>query len=61
MYAEQNASPVENDRDKLRELGLELVEANLLQKGPNVRHNPAAIGAVALDLARRGRARRNLP
>jgi uncharacterized cofD-like protein len=57
-YAEQNASPVENDFDKLREMGLEIVEANLLQKGPKVRHNPAAVGAVGLDLALRGRERR---
>ena len=58
MYAEQNASPVENDFDKLREMGLDIVEANLLRKGPRVRHNPGAIGAVALELAQKGRERR---
>lgn len=57
-YAEQNASPVENDNAGLHDLGLEILEADLLQKGPKVRHNPAAIGAVALELARRGRARK---
>jgi hypothetical protein len=41
-------------------MGLDVIEADLLQKGPKVRHNPAAIGAVALDLATRGRARRDV-
>jgi len=57
-YAERSAAPVENDIDMLRELGLEVIEADLLQAGPRVRHNPAAAGAVALELAIRGRDRR---
>jgi uncharacterized cofD-like protein len=57
-YAERSAAPVENDIDMLRELGLEVIEADLLQAGPRVRHNPAATGAVALELAIRGRDRR---
>jgi len=58
-YAEQQASPIEIDADRLRELGLEIIEADLLQKGPKVRHNPEAIGAVTLQLAQQGRKRRN--
>ncbi|MGD1072455.1 MAG: uridine diphosphate-N-acetylglucosamine-binding protein YvcK [Bryobacteraceae bacterium] len=57
-YAERSAAPIENDIDMLRELGLEVIEADLLQVGPKVRHNPAAAGAVALELAMRGRERR---
>jgi len=57
-YAERSAAPVENDIDMLRELGVEVIEADLLQAGPKVRHNPAAAGAVALELAIRGRDRR---
>jgi uncharacterized cofD-like protein len=57
-YAEENASQVENDIPGLRELGLQVLEANLLQRGPKVRHNPAATGAVALDLLNMGRRRR---
>jgi uncharacterized cofD-like protein len=57
-YAEQNASQVENDISGLRELGLKVLEADLLQKGAQVRHNPAAIGAVALELLHMGRKRR---
>ncbi|MES1257944.1 MAG: uridine diphosphate-N-acetylglucosamine-binding protein YvcK [Acidobacteriota bacterium] len=57
-YAEQNAVPVEIDADRLHQLGLDILEADLLQKGPKVRHNPAAIGAVVLQLAEQGRQRR---
>jgi len=62
-YAEQNAAPVENDIEAMRAMGLEVIEAGLLMmsapvKGGKVRHNPAAVGAVAFDLAVRGRQRR---
>ncbi|MDP9171743.1 MAG: uridine diphosphate-N-acetylglucosamine-binding protein YvcK [Acidobacteriota bacterium] len=57
-YAEQSAAPVENDFDAIRDLGVEVLEAELLQKGAKVRHNPAAIGAVTLALAIRGRDRK---
>ncbi len=57
-YSEQNAAPVENDLDVLRKLELEVLEADLLQKGARVRHNPAAIGQVTFDLAKLGRLRR---
>jgi 2-phospho-L-lactate transferase/gluconeogenesis factor (CofD/UPF0052 family) len=57
-YAEERALPVENDLEALRALGVEVVERNLLQKGAHVRHNPAATGAVALELAMKGKARR---
>jgi uncharacterized cofD-like protein len=57
-YARRSAEPIENDIDVLRGLGLEVIEADLVQRGSRVRHNPAAIAAVALDLAVRGRERR---
>jgi uncharacterized cofD-like protein len=57
-YAERSAAPIENDVHRLRALGLEVIEAELLQKGPKVRHNPATIAAIAMELAMRGRARR---
>jgi uncharacterized cofD-like protein len=59
-YAEQQATPVETDTARLLEMGLEIVEADLLQKGIKVRHNPAAIGEVTLRLALQGRERRRL-
>jgi uncharacterized cofD-like protein len=58
VYSEQNSAPVENDVDAVRELGVEVIEADLLMKGPKVRHNPAAVARVAMELAMRGRLRR---
>jgi uncharacterized cofD-like protein len=63
-YAAQNAAPVENDCDVLRGMGLEVLEADLLVKGPllrrgKVRHNPDAIATVTMDLAVQGRKRRD--
>ncbi len=54
-YAKQRAQPVENDIDRLRDLGVEVVGAELVEETGTVRHNPAAIAAVALELARRAR------
>ena len=60
-YAQQNAAPVENDLKALQAMGLEVIEADLLMKGAKVRHNPAAVSAVAFDLAQRGRERLTRP
>jgi uncharacterized cofD-like protein len=57
-YAQQNAAPVENDMEALQHLNLQVLAADLLQKGAKVRHNPIAIGQVTFDLAKLGRLRR---
>jgi len=62
-YGAKNAAPVENDCDALTGMGLEILKADLLQKGPllrhgKVRHNPEAIATVTMDLAMKGRQRR---
>lgn len=57
-YAQQNAAPVENDIATLRAMNLEVLAADLLQKGARVRHNPAAIARITLELAQLGRTRR---
>ncbi len=57
-YAQQNAAPVENDIANLRAMNLEVLAADLLQSGPRVRHNPAAIARITLELAQLGRTRR---
>jgi uncharacterized cofD-like protein len=57
-YAEQQASPVENDTDNLVAMGLEIFEADLLQRSVKVRHNPAALGALAYRLALLGQRHR---
>jgi len=57
-YAAQHARPVENDLERLRELGVTVIGRDLLQEGEKVRHSPEAVAAVALELAREGRRRR---
>jgi uncharacterized cofD-like protein len=56
-YAEQDAVPIENNVPVLEAMGLEVIGADLLQKGPKVRHNPAAIARIAMDLAIEARER----
>lgn len=58
-YAEQNSAPIENDIRVLKGMGLAVIGADLLQRGPKVRHNPAAIAAVAVELALEARKRRS--
>jgi len=57
-YAAQRAHPVVNDVECIRELGVEVVGANLLQEGEKIRHDSRVAAEIAIDLARRGRARR---
>jgi uncharacterized cofD-like protein len=57
-YAAEEAQPVVNDMGKLAAIGVEVVGADLLAAGATVRHDSGVAGAIAMDLARRGRARR---
>jgi uncharacterized cofD-like protein len=57
-YAAQRAHPVVNDADCIRELGVEVLGANLLSEDQKIRHNSTVAAAIAIDLARRGRNRR---
>jgi uncharacterized cofD-like protein len=50
-YARQRAMPVENDLDRLAAMGLEIIERDFLLESKTVRHNPAAIAEVAIELA----------
>jgi uncharacterized cofD-like protein len=59
-YAEQNSVPIEIDVAALEEMSLEVIGADLLQKGRKVRHNPAAIARVAVELAAEAGKRRLL-
>ncbi len=56
-YAEQNSAPVECDAEAIEWMGLRVLQADLVQKGIKVRHNPAATARVAIDLAVEGRKR----
>ncbi len=50
-YAEQMAFPVENDTANLRAMGLEIIEADLLEKAVKVRHKRKALGLLTYRLA----------
>ncbi|HEX5229347.1 MAG TPA: YvcK family protein [Bryobacteraceae bacterium] len=57
-YAAQKVRSVLNDVDRLAELGLQVMTADLLAPGDIVRHDPRASAEVALQLAKRGRTAR---
>lgn len=54
-YATKSATPVTNDLDEIREMGIEVVCTPLAEAGEKIRHSPAATARVALQLAKRGR------
>jgi len=57
-YAAERAHPVVNDEACLRELGVEILGASLLREDGKIRHNSLAAAAIAMELAQRGRNRR---
>ncbi|MEO8131201.1 MAG: uridine diphosphate-N-acetylglucosamine-binding protein YvcK [Bryobacteraceae bacterium] len=57
-YATQNAQPVENDTERLAELGVKAVGQKFACEGEKVRHDPVAIAEIALRLAGEGRRRK---
>jgi uncharacterized cofD-like protein len=57
-YAEQNQMPILTDLAALERMNLDVIGADLAQRGPKVRHNPEAIARIAVDLARLARERR---
>lgn len=59
-YRAREARPVESDAGKLKALGVNVVEADLVRLGgrrvqDKIRHDPGAISAIAIDLARQAR------
>jgi uncharacterized cofD-like protein len=59
-YEAQAARPVETDIETLRNMGLDILEADLLRMSSlrtndKIRHDPGSLAAVAIDLARRGK------
>lgn len=59
-YAARQALPVENDSTALRDLGLQIVKADLLHDSEKIRHNPRALADIILKLAKLGRRRRQI-
>ena len=54
-YAAGEATPVENDVDRLEELGIQVVGAPLVADKRFVRHDPDAAAEIAVKLAERSR------
>ena len=54
-YAEEEAAPVENDIERLEEMGIQVVGAPLVADKKLVRHDPDAAAEIAVKLAERGR------
>ena len=54
-YAVEEAGPVENDVDRLEELGIQVVGAPLVADRKLVRHDSDAAAEIAVKLAERGR------
>ncbi len=52
LYLEQGSSPVAVDREKMEELGLAVVEEDLLQAGQYARHDPVKLRGALAKLAR---------
>ena len=60
QYRAREARPVENDVRKIEANGVKVIEADLVRLAgrriqEKIRHDPGAISAVAIDLARQGR------
>ena len=50
-YAAKRAMPVENDIDRLRDMGLNVLAADLAAEGLKVRHDPTATAEIPVQLA----------
>jgi uncharacterized cofD-like protein len=62
-YQATSAQPVDNDRENLAALGLDVLATDLLRMSSaradeKIRHDPGVIGAIALELAQQGRRRK---
>ncbi len=59
-YEREKVQPVENDLDSLAKLGMKIVTADLVSQSAveqdRIRHDPAALARVVIDLASRSRA-----
>ena len=55
QYAIQRALPVENDKERLEQLGARVIARPFASLGHKIRHDPAAIADVAIHLAGEGR------
>jgi uncharacterized cofD-like protein len=49
-YAETGSEPVRCDREPIEEMGIRIVEADLLAEGDLIRHDPGKLATAVLDL-----------
>lgn len=56
LYAETGAEQVRIQREALEEMGIQVVETDLLAEGDLIRHDSARLASAVLDLAARERA-----
>lgn len=49
-YAQTGSTPVSVDSDRLRQLGVRVIEADLLDDGPLIRHAPAKLRVAAMNM-----------
>jgi hypothetical protein len=59
-YRAREARPVENDVSRLNAMGVKVLKADLVRMAgrrvqEKIRHDPGAIGAIAIQLAQQGR------
>jgi uncharacterized cofD-like protein len=59
-YAVAKALPVEVDLDRLQAMGLRVLQADLAERTPKIRHSPERTAELAIKLARLGRRRRQI-
>jgi uncharacterized cofD-like protein len=57
-YEKEQSLPVENDIDRIRDMGVQVVTGNLLQESKKVRHDPEQTAAIVVRLALEGRKKR---
>ena len=57
-YAREEATPVENDTERILEMGVKVIAGNLVWRGAKVRHDPGTTAAVTVKLAQEGKRRR---
>lgn len=59
-YAAQKALPVEVDLKRLEAMGLRVLQSDLAESSPKIRHSPERTAQLIVNLARLGRRRRQL-
>jgi uncharacterized cofD-like protein len=57
-YERTQALPVENDIERIFQMGIQVITGNLLQESTRVRHDPEQTAGIVVRLAQEGRQRR---